>query len=51
MNFLDAILSSTADAAIEALIASVGLASMGGAYQPEEPADLKKVAEMRRESK
>lgn len=44
----DKILSMTADAAIEALIAAAGLASTGGTYQPKEPAGLKKLVEERK---
>lgn len=39
------VLSMTADVALEALLAAAGLASVGGAYQPAEPKNLKKVAE------
>lgn len=39
------ILSATADSALEAALASLGLASYGGAYQPKEPELLKKYAE------
>lgn len=38
------ILSMTAEAALEAALASVGLASYGGSYQPKEPEMLKKYA-------
>lgn len=41
----DRILTSTADAALEALLIAAGLPSLGGAFQPEEPQNLKKVAE------
>lgn len=52
MNGLaNVVLSTTADAAIEALIASAGLASAGGLHQPAEPKDLKKVAESRKARK
>lgn len=40
-------LSMTADAALEAALASVGLASYGGTHQPEEPEMLRKYAEKR----
>ena len=39
------ILSMTAEAALEAALASVGLASYGGSYQPKEPEMLLKYAE------
>ena len=52
MNSLaNVILSTTADAALEALLASAGLASAAGTYQPEEPKDLMKVAESRKARK
>lgn len=44
-KFTNKILSSTADAALEALLAAAGLASVGGSYQPEEPENLSEVAE------
>ncbi len=44
------ILAATADAALEALIASAGIPSMGGMNQPKMPKDLKKVAENRRKA-
>lgn len=48
----DKVLSATADAALEAALVSVGLASYGGAYQPKEPELLRKYAEKRlKESK
>ncbi|MBO5009047.1 MAG: cyclic lactone autoinducer peptide [Clostridia bacterium] len=50
-SLANVILSTTADAALEALLASAGLASAGGAYQPEEPKDLMKVAESRKARK
>lgn len=43
-NITDRILSMTADAALEALLAAAGLASAGGAYQAEEPENLYEVA-------
>ena len=50
-KFTKVILASTADAAIEALIAASGLASVAGTYQPKEPKELKKVVESRKEKK
>ncbi|MBQ7900552.1 MAG: cyclic lactone autoinducer peptide [Clostridia bacterium] len=47
----DKILATTADAALEALLAAAGLASVGGAYQPAEPKNLKKVAANRKKLK
>lgn len=44
-NFSKKILSMTAEAALEAALASVGLASYGGSYQPKEPEMLIKYAE------
>ena len=38
----DKILSMSADAALEAILAASGLASIGGAYQPKEPAGIEK---------
>ncbi|MBR5270984.1 MAG: hypothetical protein IKV64_02240 [Clostridia bacterium] len=43
-NITDRILSMTADAALEALLAAAGLASVGGMFQEEEPANLYEVA-------
>lgn len=52
MNSLtNVILSTTADAALEALAAAAGLSSAGGVYQPEEPKDLEKVLEIRKNVK
>lgn len=45
-KFTDKILSATADAALEALLAAAGLASIGGSYQPEMPAKLDEVAKV-----
>ena len=45
----DKLLAATADAALEALIAAAGLASVGGTYQPKEPKNLQKVVAMRKE--
>ena len=39
------IMSMTAEAALEAALASVGLASFGGTHQPKEPEMLIKYAE------
>lgn len=41
----DKILSMSADAALEAIIAAAGLASIGGAYQPKEPAGIENLKE------
>ena len=46
-NFSKKMLSMTAEAALEAALASVGLASFGGTYQPKEPEMLIKCAEER----
>ncbi len=51
MKFFDKILSASADLALEALLASAGLASIGGSYQPEEPKNLNEVAAKRRTRK
>lgn len=40
-KILDKALSMTADAALEAALASLGLASHAGSYQPKEPKALK----------
>ena len=44
-NFSKQIMSMTAEAALEAALAAVGLASYGGTYQPKEPEMLIKYAE------
>ena len=49
-NFSKKMLSMTAEAALEAALASVGLASFGGTYQPKEPEMLIKYAEERTKS-
>lgn len=45
------ILSFTADIALEVLLASAGLASIGGSYQPKDPPNLKLVAEKRKKKR
>ncbi len=44
-KFSDKVLSATADIILETLIASAGIPSMGGSYQPKEPAGLKALVE------
>lgn len=48
MNIRKVVLTITADAALEAALASVGYASYGGLHQPKEPEMLKKYAEDRK---
>lgn len=42
------ILTSTADAALEAVIKAAGIPSLGGAYQAKEPKNLQQVAANRK---
>lgn len=49
-KFTNKVLSATADAAIEAALASLGFASIGGGYQPKAPASMIKYAEERKSS-
>lgn len=47
MKIFDKILSVSADVALKTVSAAAGLASVGGSYQPKEPAGLKKAVEKR----
>lgn len=47
IKFSKKFLSMTAEAALEAALASVGVASYGGTYQPKEPKMLVEYAEKR----
>lgn len=44
-NMIKKVLSMTADSALEAALASLGLASHAGSYQPEEPQELLEYAQ------
>lgn len=46
-SITDKILSMTAETALEALLAAAGLASIGGTYQPKEPAGLQQMLKER----
>ncbi len=50
-KIMNKILATTADAALEAVIISAGLPSMGGIYQPEEPKNLKEIVKRCKGSK
>ena len=50
-KFFDIVLSLTADAALEAALASVGFASYGGTYQMKEPEMLRTYAQKRNADK
>ncbi|MDO5586929.1 MAG: hypothetical protein Q4G53_07575 [Clostridia bacterium] len=49
-KFSDKVLSASADVILVTILASAGLPSIGGSYQPKEPAGLQKLAEESKKS-
>lgn len=50
-KLVNRVLTMSAESALEAALASLGLASYGGSYQPKEPEMLHAIAEERSEEK